>query len=302
MSDLSNQAQKLLGGFYKTVDVMKSAYSKNDKEMSVWAEDIYAVEAVMSFLETIRDAPAQEVLPWRQSDEAIRNMIAREIWRYQECEEAYGPFDDNADETKQLDIGMRSLIKQTAIDQAELIRVVVLASPIVKTAIARLITEDDIYEIGKRDGYEDAVQELDIFTGGDGEFKGSTLPGGTVDVPTMMARVKARFGDAMSFADLRDSGGIFPEACARSGQKIADIEILQQKLEFAEWEWDRATEGMKERDVKIVLLESRVERADDLINDLLCLELGASERAFEYLVERGIIVTVPSTDSTGGAA
>ena len=30
---------------------------------------------------------------WRQSDEVIRNIIAREIWRYQECEEAYGDFD-----------------------------------------------------------------------------------------------------------------------------------------------------------------------------------------------------------------
>lgn len=74
--------------------------------------------------------------------------------------------------------------------------------------------EDESYEIGKRDGYEEAVQELDIFTGGDGEFKGSTLPGGTIDVPTMMARVKARFGDAMGFADLRASGGLFPEAYA----------------------------------------------------------------------------------------
>jgi hypothetical protein len=59
MSDLSNQAQKLLVRFSKTVDVMKSAYSKNDKMTSVWADDLYAVEAVMSFLETIRDAPAQ---------------------------------------------------------------------------------------------------------------------------------------------------------------------------------------------------------------------------------------------------
>lgn len=59
MSDLSNQAQKLLVRFSKTVDVMKSAYSKSDKMMSVWANDLYAVEAVMSFLEAIRDAPAQ---------------------------------------------------------------------------------------------------------------------------------------------------------------------------------------------------------------------------------------------------
>lgn len=70
MSDLSNQAQKLLDGFCQTVDRMKSAYSRVDAKMSVWVEDLYAVEAVMSFLETIRDVPAQEVPPWRQNDEA----------------------------------------------------------------------------------------------------------------------------------------------------------------------------------------------------------------------------------------
>lgn len=51
---------------------------------------------------------------------------------------------------------------------------------------------DEAYEIGKRDGYEEAVQELDVATGGDGEFKGSTIPGATVDVPTMKARIIAR--------------------------------------------------------------------------------------------------------------
>lgn len=58
---------------------------------------------------------------------------------------------------------------------------------------ARDRDEDDAYEIGKRDGYEDAVQDLDLATGGDGEFKGSTLPGGTVDVPAMKERIVERF-------------------------------------------------------------------------------------------------------------
>lgn len=54
-----------------------------------------------------------------------------------------------------------------------------------------------------------------------------------------------------------------------SGQKIADIEILQQKLEFAEWEWNRATEGMKERDAKIALLESLVEIQRAALNQFI---------------------------------
>lgn len=53
--------------------------------------------------------------------------------------------------------------------------------------------DDAAYEIGKRDGYEEAFQELDLATGGDGEFKASTLPGETVDVLEMKARIMERF-------------------------------------------------------------------------------------------------------------
>ncbi|MCG7507105.1 hypothetical protein [Mesorhizobium retamae] len=52
---------------------------------------------------------------------------------------------------------------------------------------------DEAYEIGVRDGYEDAIQTLDLATGGDGEFRGSTIPGRTVDVPTMQQRIIDRF-------------------------------------------------------------------------------------------------------------
>ena len=34
-----------------------------------------------------------------------------------------------------------------------------------------------------------------------------------------------------------------------------DAELLRQKLEFAEFEWNRATEGMQERDRRIEELE-----------------------------------------------
>ena len=52
--------------------------------------------------------------------------------------------------------------------------------------------DEQVYEIGKRDGYQEAVQDIDIETGGDGEYKGSTLLGGTVGVPEMMARIVER--------------------------------------------------------------------------------------------------------------
>lgn len=53
--------------------------------------------------------------------------------------------------------------------------------------------DDETYEIGKRDGYEKAIQDLDLATGGDGEFRGSTFPGETVGVPVMKSRIIDRF-------------------------------------------------------------------------------------------------------------
>lgn len=60
---------------------------------------------------------------------------------------------------------------------------------------APLDDPDEAYELGKRDGYEDAVQDLDIATGGDGEFRYCTdhdpnrhCP----DVETMKARIVER--------------------------------------------------------------------------------------------------------------
>lgn len=134
----------------------------------------------------------------RQSDVAIRTLIAREIWRYQECEEAYGDFDKVSSSS----IGMAALIKQTAIDQAEMIRAVILKSPVLVERICASAAkeEDDAYEIGKRDGYEEAIQTLDLATGGDGEFRGSTIPGQTVDVPAMQSRVLDRFSCARADA------------------------------------------------------------------------------------------------------
>jgi hypothetical protein len=64
---------------------------------------------------------------WRQSDEAIRNLIAREIWRYQEADRSFGSFDD-------VDIsdGMAALVKKLCIDEAEGIRKVILESSVLR--------------------------------------------------------------------------------------------------------------------------------------------------------------------------
>lgn len=63
---------------------------------------------------------------WKRSEEAMRNVIAREIWAYQECP---GDFDSP-------DGMMGELMKRTAIDQAERIRKAVLASAVFKAAFS----------------------------------------------------------------------------------------------------------------------------------------------------------------------
>ncbi len=54
--------------------------------------------------------------------------------------------------------------------------------------------DDETYEIGKRDGREEAVQEIDRLTGGDGEYFYSTLPGRGCPGPAdMIKNIADRF-------------------------------------------------------------------------------------------------------------
>jgi hypothetical protein len=58
---------------------------------------------------------------------------------------------------------------------------------------------DEAYEIGKRDGYEKAVQDIDLLTGGDGEYRyvmGVQSDRHCPDAETMKQRIAERFGKA----------------------------------------------------------------------------------------------------------
>lgn len=56
---------------------------------------------------------------------------------------------------------------------------------------------DEAYEIGKREGYEQAVQEIDMQTGGDGVYRaclgGADPERHTPDAPAMIQRIVDRF-------------------------------------------------------------------------------------------------------------
>lgn len=58
-------------------------------------------------------------------------------------------------------------------------------------------SEEDAYQIGKRDGREEAIQEIDLATGGDGEYRYCTNYDPERHCPdpeTMKARILARLG------------------------------------------------------------------------------------------------------------
>ena len=60
--------------------------------------------------------------------------------------------------------------------------------------------EEEAYEIGKRDGYSEAVQDIDMITGGDGEYRYCTdhdPERHTPDPETMKARIAERYAQAI---------------------------------------------------------------------------------------------------------
>ncbi len=64
-------------------------------------------------------------------------------------------------------------------------------------------SDDDAYELGKRDGYESAVQDIDMLTGGDGEYRYSTIGGERhcPDADSMKARIAERFNSQPTQSD-----------------------------------------------------------------------------------------------------
>ncbi|MFG1413408.1 hypothetical protein V5G24_20060 [Xanthobacter sp. VTT E-85241] len=62
---------------------------------------------------------------------------------------------------------------------------------------------DEAYELGKRDGREDAAQEIDRLTGGDGEYSFSTFQGEGCSTPeAMIQRIVDRFSALEEFEKL----------------------------------------------------------------------------------------------------
>jgi hypothetical protein len=85
--------------------------------------------------------------------------------------------------------------------------------------------DDETYEIGKRDGYSDAVQQIDVLTGGDGEYRYCTdhdPDRHTPDPPTMIQRIVDRFDARDEARALGWKEGVEAAAKERS-QAAADV-------------------------------------------------------------------------------
>ena len=92
---------------------------------------------------------------------------------------------------------------------------------------------DDAYDIGKREGYEQAVQEIDMQTGGDGVYRaclGGADPGRhTPDAITMITRIVNRFEILMLLDEATKDGSDQPDdGLEQSPEPIADDSLKAQ--------------------------------------------------------------------------
>ena len=92
--------------------------------------------------------------------------------------------------------------------------------------------EDDVYEMGIRDGYAKAIQELDIATGGNGEYcyvigfdgEGRHCP----DERAMKQRIIERFEARLAALQFSAPGLlVLRNMCARAGLKLGEAKAAE---------------------------------------------------------------------------
>ena len=97
-------------------------------------------------------------------------------------------------------------------------------------------TDDETYELGKRDGYDNAVQVIDTLTGGAGEYRYCTdhdPDRHTPDAATMIKRIVDRFTDLSSRALAPDT--------KITGEKLVD-EIAEALCNSQGRNWSKLPE------------------------------------------------------------
>jgi hypothetical protein len=96
--------------------------------------------------------------------------------------------------------------------------------------------EDEAYELGLRDGREEAIQEIDFATGGDGEYR--YVIGGDPDrhCPTadaMKQRIIDRRNDQLATLKFIAPGLlVLRNMCARAGLKLGEAKAAEMIVEL----------------------------------------------------------------------
>ena len=110
--------------------------------------------------------------------------------------------------------------------------------------------EDEAYEIGVRDGYEEAVQDIDLLTGGDGEYRYAF--GGPrrhcPDAETMKRNIASRFDDQIAALKFIAPGLlVLRNMCAIAGLKLGEAKAVEMIAEVRRVLCDGASDSAVER-------------------------------------------------------
>lgn len=176
---------------------------------------------------------------------------------------------------------------------------------------------DEAYELGKRDGYSEAVQEIDLKTGGDGEYRYCTdhdPERHTPDPETMIQRIVDRFetlNTMESISEIHEWKERAEKAKADNAAKDADNAALTARVNGFEGFLDDLAEILGcERDIGDVVneldainnraeaLETQLAAAKKALTDIQCIDwdgLSVSDVFDEIneIVERATLEAKP---------
>lgn len=100
-----------------------------------------------------------------------------------------------------------------------------MATEVKKTA------DDEVYELGVVDGYAKAMQEIDVRTGGDGEYRfclGGPSDRHCPDAEAMRDRITARFDDQLATLKFIAPGLlVLRNMCASAGLKLGEAKAIE---------------------------------------------------------------------------
>ena len=142
-----------------------------------------------------------------------------------------------------------------------------------KLLAAERAESDEAYELGKRDGYSEAVQEIDLKTGGDGEYRYCTdhdPDRHTPDPASMIQRIAERFetlNTMESISEINEWKERAEKAEADNAALTERIKELTRNLEFADLHCGNEIKRVTELEAKLAAANKVIDRLSDELND-----------------------------------